>query len=74
MDAFDRKSLVLRKYRTIGNAALVYSRRLKRPVRREELSMCLRGVRLYPTLRELLSEDFGIPVTRLFPVEQKRAA
>ena len=36
------------------------------PCRRQELSMMIRGVRVYPVLRKRLAKELGISVNRLF--------
>jgi hypothetical protein len=75
MSPLERKILVLRsRHRTISNLARAFSGILRREVRREEVSMCLRGVREYPVLQDLLADEFGINVEQLFPSRRKKAA
>jgi lambda repressor-like predicted transcriptional regulator len=51
---------LLRKGLTITGLAVKFG------CRREELSMCIRQVRIYPHLRELLAAEFGMTVEQVF--------
>jgi hypothetical protein len=55
-----------------------FSIRLKRPperpVRREEVSMCIRQVREYPALQTLIAETIRKPREQVFGSRRQRAA
>jgi hypothetical protein len=70
----DRKILLLDQNWSIQALADEYSKRKKKPCSREEMSQCIRGVRVYPALRDFLSELFHKPVTELFETEETAQA
>jgi len=41
--------------------------------RREEVSYCVNQLRVYQEIRELLSEELGIPTDKLFPAAKSRS-
>lgn len=70
----DRKILLLSEDWSIQALADEYTKRKKKPCSREEMSQCIRGVRVYPALREFLADLFQKPVDELFPNEIEKAA
>jgi DNA-binding XRE family transcriptional regulator len=42
--------------------------------RRQELSMCIRQVRVYPDIQEKFAEEIGVSKQTLFGVKQKAAS
>lgn len=73
----ERKIELIRKGLTIQGLADEYTRKTRRPCRREEMSQCLRGVRIYPPLREFLAQKLDKTEEQLFGssnANTKRAA
>jgi hypothetical protein len=62
------KFLAMEKFGTITACAF------KLGCRREELSMCIRQVRIYPLLREKLADELGYSVEQLFGASNRRKA
>jgi len=68
----ERKILLLQKGLTIAGLARSYQKSKRgRTCRREEMSQCVRGVRLYPDLREFLAQQLEMTVERLFGDEDQ---
>ena len=65
----DRKKLLLDEDWSIQALADEYEKRTGKTCLREEMSQCIRGVRVYQPLREFLSELFEKPVSELFETE-----
>jgi hypothetical protein len=70
----DRKILLIQTGWTVQGLADEYKKRKRKTCRREEMSQCIRGVRVYPALRAFLSELFKKPVTELFEAEETAQA
>jgi hypothetical protein len=68
MSPLEIKFLVMRRYGTITACALNFG------CRREELSQCIRQVRVYPRLRQRLAEELGMTVEQLFGASERRKA
>ncbi|HYX71991.1 MAG TPA: hypothetical protein VE732_04415 [Nitrososphaera sp.] len=71
MTPTERKRAVEDKYGSINNLAQMLSKKLstkrrKRTVRREELSMCIHGHRIYPDLQKLIAEAINRPLEEVF--------
>jgi hypothetical protein len=67
MTTIEIKVLLLRRQLTIGDLASEFG------CRREELSMCIRQVRVYTELREKLAAKLGLSVDQLFGEVMKRS-
>ncbi|MGH9943325.1 MAG: hypothetical protein ACRD9R_13330 [Pyrinomonadaceae bacterium] len=68
MSPLEIKFLVMRKFGTITACAM------KLGCYREELSMCIRQVRVYSHLRQKLADELGMPVEQLFGLNKRREA
>ena len=68
MSPLEIKFLVMRRFGTITACALHLG------CRREELSQCIRQVRVYPRLRQMLADVLGMTVEQLFGVNDHRKA
>lgn len=53
------KKLLFKTDMTVAALAKEYEKQTGRPCRREEMSMCINGNRIYPELREFLEEKFN---------------
>jgi hypothetical protein len=53
------KKLLFNNEITIAALAKEYEQQTGRRCRREEMSMCINGIRIYPDLREFLEEKFN---------------
>jgi len=65
----ERKILLLQTGWSVQSLADEYKKRKRKPCRREEMSQCIRGVRIYQPLRDFLSELFEKPVDELFELD-----
>jgi hypothetical protein len=75
----DRKKLLLELDLTIAGLAVDYERENRKKhltCSREEMSQCIRGVRVYPELRKFLAKKLDKTEEELFsaPAEAKQAA
>jgi hypothetical protein len=68
MTPLEIKFLVLRKFKTIQACAD------RLGCYREQLSMCIRGVRVYPRLRAQLANELGYTEEQLFGAYERRRA
>jgi lambda repressor-like predicted transcriptional regulator len=67
MTTIEIKIELLRQGKTISGLAREFG------CLREELSMCIRKVRIYPRLRRLLAAELGISEEQLFGNQAKQA-
>ena len=65
----DRKILLIQTGWSIQALADEYTKKKRKPCRREEMSQCIRGIRVYQPLRDFLSELFKKPLDELFGPE-----
>jgi hypothetical protein len=70
----DRKILLLSEGWTIQALTSEYKKRKKKTCRREEMSQCIRGIRVYQPLRDFLSELFEKPIAELFELEEEASS
>ena len=72
----DRKILLIQKKKTITGLAAEYEKEnRKKTCSREEMSQCIRGVRVYPDLRKFLAKKFDLTEEQLFgPADEAKAA
>lgn len=72
----ERKRAVEDQYGSISNLARHLSKGRKRAVRREELSMCINGLRVYPKLQIQIARAIDRPVEEVFgdPTPKTQAA
>jgi hypothetical protein len=68
MSPLEIKFLVMRKFGTIAACARHFG------CSREELSQCIRQVRIYQRLRQQLADELGYTVEQLFGVNDRRKA
>jgi hypothetical protein len=66
MTPIEIKIMLLRRGRSIAELARQFD------CRREELSMCINQLRVYPKLRVLLAAELGLSVEQLFGTQMKR--
>jgi hypothetical protein len=71
----ERKILLIRKRKTVSGLARSFAKSKRgRTCRREEMSQCIRGVRVYPELREYLAKELDQTIEQLFGAEKAQAA
>ena len=70
----ERKILLLNEGWSIQALADEYTKKTRKPCSREEMSQCIRGVRVYQPLRDFLSKLFKKPVDELFEAAEVEKA